>query len=235
MVRERSVATIIAEALDIYQDHPLLFATLALGVMAPYQLIVLAITGAGPLHGAGAHVSAGTSVLLTLINYVFVGPLISALHIHAVVRIGEAERPRLGDVALRGLRVLPVVAAAEIVAGFGIGLGFIVFIVPGFLLTLRWFVVAQVAAVDNEGWLPSLRRSRQLTSGHYRHIFGLVVLVGLIALSVTAGARAIPVGSSSGVASVVLGIAVLTLTASFSALTLALLYFDLRGREHRSL
>jgi hypothetical protein len=44
------------------------------------------------------------------------------------------------------------------------------------------------------------------------------------------GAAAIPLGSSSGAGSVALGIAVHTLTASFAALTFALLYFDLLAR-----
>ncbi len=44
--------------------------------------------------------------------------------------------------------------------------------------------------------------------------------------------RAIPLGSTSGAASVALGIGVYTVTASFAALTLAILYFDLRARLH---
>jgi hypothetical protein len=64
--RERSVADIIGEALEIYQRYTLLFVTLALGVIAPYELAVLAATGKGPLASAhrvvlGAH--AGDPVL----------------------------------------------------------------------------------------------------------------------------------------------------------------------------
>lgn len=46
----------------------------------------------------------------------------------------------------------------------------------------------------------------------------------------TRGAAALPLGSNSDPGSVALGIAVHTLTASFAALTLALLYFDLLAR-----
>ena len=60
-----------------------------------------------------------------------------------------------------------------IVASFGIVLGLIALIVPGVLLALGWAVVAQVAAIEHEGWLPSLHRSRALTRGHYWHIFAL--------------------------------------------------------------
>jgi hypothetical protein len=227
--RPRSVAEIIGEALEIYQRYPLLFMALALGVIAPYELAVLAATGSSSL-ASGRHGSAGVSLLLSLFDFALVGPLISALHIHAVALIGEGKRPRLNEVALRGLRVLPVVAAAVIAADAGIALGLIAFIIPGILLALRWSVVAQVAAVDHEGWLPSLARSRQLTSGHYWHILGLLVVTVLLTAGIELGARAIPAGSSAGVVSVLLAVSVHTIRASFLALTLAILYFDLRAR-----
>jgi hypothetical protein len=228
--RQRSVAQIIGEALDIYQRYPLLFITLALGVIAPYELAVLAATGLGPLSSQ-SHESPGVIVLLFLLDFALVGPLVSALHVHGVILIGEGGRPRLAQVAARGLRVLPEVAAAVIAAGIGIGLGFLALIIPGVLLALRWSVVAQVAAVEHEGWLPALSRSRELTRGNYLHILALLVTTGLLAAGIGALVQAIPLGSGSGAASVAVGIASRTLAASFTALTLSLLYFDLRARR----
>jgi hypothetical protein len=92
-------------------------------------------------------------------------------------------------------------------------------------------MVAQAAAVEHEGWLPALRRSWRLTSGSFWHIFGLIFVTGLLAFGIILGARAIPVGSSAGIISVTLGIAIDTVIASFLALTLAILYFDLLARE----
>lgn len=226
--RRRSVGEILRLALDLYRDYPWLFLILAAAVMAPYDLAILAVVGRGPL--ARAHESFAVNTLLSVLNFSLIGPLISALHVHALVLIGEGRRPRLGRVALSGLRVLPVVSAAEIVANVGIFAGFLALIIPGVLLALRWSVVAQAAAVEHEGWLPALRRSRQLTEGHYSHIIGLVFVTGALSFVVRFGTAAIPVGSSSGVASVTLGIAIDTIRASFVALTLAVLYFDLIAR-----
>jgi hypothetical protein len=229
--RPRSLAEILAEALDIYQRYPALVLTLALWVIAPYELAVLAATGEGPL-ATQAHQKAGVTILLALLNYAFVAPLISALLIYAVIVIGEGRGPRLTQVAARGLRVLPEVAAAVIAAGLGIGLGLLL-IIPGILLALRWSVVAQVAAVDHAGWLPALRRSGELARGHYWHIAGLLLITTLLTGGVELAAAAVPLGSTSGAVSVALGILVRTITASFTGLTLALLYFDLRARSAR--
>lgn len=225
--RRRSVRGIVAATVRLYQWYPLLFAVLAVAVVAPYDLVVLAATGYGPLRHT--HENTGVSILLLLARTFLVTPLISALHIHAVVAIGEGRRPELRAVAVRGLRVLPVVAAAEVMASIGITLGFIALIIPGILLSLRWAVVAQAAAVENQGWLASLHSSRRLTATRYEHVFTLLFLTGILSFVALLAARAIPLASTSGAASVTVGIAVETLIASFTALTLALLYFDLRA------
>jgi hypothetical protein len=227
--KPRSIGEIVRAAGVLYGRYPLLFAILAAAVMVPFELIVLAVTGYGPLHHG--RVNEGVSVLLQLIRWALITPLISALHMHAVVTIAEGRRPRLAEVALRGVRVLPVVAAAEIISGFGISLGFIALVVPGILLAVRWAVVAQAAALEDEGWIDALRSSRRLTTGHGWHVFGLLLVTGALNAAVLVGARAIPLGSSTGAGSVAVGTTVETLVASFSALTLALLYFDLQARR----
>lgn len=227
--KPRSIAGIVRAAGEVYGHYPLLFAILAAAVIVPFELIVLAETGYGPLrHG---NENAGVSLLLQLIRSSLITPLISALHMHAVVTIAAGRRPRLTRVALRGVTVLPVVAAAEIVSGIGVFLGTIALVVPGILLAVRWAVVAQAAALEGEGWVDALRSSRRLTTGHGWHVFGLLLLASVLTAAVLVGARAIPLGSSSGVGSVAVGTAVETLVASFSALTLALLYFDLQARS----
>ncbi len=119
--------------------------------------------------------------------------------------------------------------AAEIVANLGIYLGFLL-VIPGIILALRWSVTAQAAAVEHEGWMPALSSSGRLTSGNYWRIIGLFMLIGPPIIVINLGARALPLGGSSGIGSVVLGVAINTMIASFGALVLALLYFDLRAR-----
>lgn len=123
-----------------------------------------------------------------------------------------------------------MVAAASIISGLGILAGFIALIIPGVILFFRWAVVAQAAAIEHEGWLPALRRSALLTDGNYRHIFLLLVLVGLITFPPT---YLIGLGfghDSTDAASFLVGLIVQVLTYSFGALAVALLYFDLRVR-----
>jgi len=228
LARPRSVLEILATALRLYASHPLLFVLLALIVVAPYDLIVLGAAHAAPLGQQTT--SAGTALLLTLIEFAIVGPFVSALQVQAVLMIGEGHRPTLADVLAQSVRILPVVVAAEIIAGIGIGIGLILFILPGVILALRWAVVAQAAAVERTDWPSALRRSAALTSRNYLRIFALLFIVSLIVLAIVDGIGQ-AAGTSTSAPHVVLGIAIATITRSFQALTTAVLYFDLRARE----
>lgn len=228
--QERSIWRIIRDALVLYRRFPLLFMTLAVAVIAPYELFVLVLTGAGPL-AHGAHRTFAAIVLVDLVDFSLAGPLISALHVHAVVLAGEGRTPGLVTVTRRGMRVLPVVTAAEIVANAGIWVGLLALAVPGLVLLVRWTVVAQTAAVDHQGWIEALRRSWRLTSGNAWRILGLFLVTGGVGFALHVGAAAIPLGNTSDVGSVAVGIAVHTVVASLSALVFAFLYFDLCARE----
>ncbi len=151
--------------------------------------------------------------------------MISALHVYAVQTAGEGQPPQLRPVAVRGLAVLPVVGATALLAGIGTTIGLFAFLVPGILLAARWAVAAQAAAVEREGPLAAIASSNQLTQGRRLHVLGLFLAIAIIAVAADELARALPLGGSSGVASVAVGIAVQTLIASVGALTLALLYF----------
>lgn len=228
--RPKSVGGVLGDALRCYARYPVLFAVLALGVVVPYTLIVLVANGAAPL--GRQHGGATAVLILLLLDLLIVTPLISALFIHALVAVGEGRQPRLLEVAALGVRVLPVVAAAEVVAGIATGVGFLLLIVPGVFLLIRWAVVAQAAAIERGDWLGALRRSGELTAGNYLHVLAVLVIVGLIALALEQAGAAI-VGTSANVPQVVVVIALLTITRSFVALTTAVLYFDLVARKSR--
>lgn len=198
-------------------------------MVAPYELIVLAATGKSPFD---THGRVQTAIVLMLLDSLVVGGLVSALYVHALKTIGEGQAPRIGDVALRGLRVLPTVIAAQIIATIGIFIGLIL-IIPGIILAIRWAVVAQAAAIENENWIEALRRSAQLTAGNYLHVFGVLLIAGLIAVLLTDAAVAI-LGTHKTVQAISIGILVETIARSFVALSTAVLFFDLLGRRQRN-
>jgi hypothetical protein len=226
--RPLTVDEVLSGALRCYRRYPLLFIELTLAVVVPYVLIVLAATGSGPL--GDSHRSGTTSLLVALLENLVVTPLVSALHIHALGPISRGEAPRLSEVFTRGVRVLAVVAAAQIVAAVGAGIGFVLLVIPGVFLATRWAVVAQAAATENLTWLGALRRSFELTAGSFWHTLGVIFLIGLIG-GIVDGVGAIAVNSAATWLQVIVGVAVLTVVLSFTALSTAVLFYDLRARR----
>ena len=220
----------MSRAIALYRRYPLLFLALAAGVIVPYETVVLLITGTGPFTQSS--LGFGSSLLLTLIDWLVVGPLVSALHVHAVADTRDDRDPQLSSVALRGLRVLPVVVAASIISALGTAVGFLFLIVPGILLTLRWIVVAQTRD-RARGLVASTSPQRRVDRGNYGKLILFALYLGLI---VTVPSFAISLAFShttTTAASFVVGVAVRVLASSFAALATAQLYFELRAREEQ--
>ena len=219
---------LLLAAFKLYRRYPLLFFVLAAGVMVPYELVALAATGSGTFSRGS--VGLGVVLLLDLVVWVLVSPLISALHVHAVAEVRRGQEPRIGSVAIQGLRVLPVVAAATIISWLGIVVGLVALVIPGIVLMLRWAVVAQAAAIEHEGWLPALRRSGQLSAGSYSHIFVFLICVTVIAIVPTLLGGVVFGSHDTSAVPFLVGLVVHVFTASFGALATALLYYDLLAR-----
>jgi hypothetical protein len=224
----RSIGEMLSAAFALYRRLPILFLAFAAIVVVPYELIVLAITGAGPF--AQGHLGFFAARGLGVADSFLVTPLISALHVFAVREVSDGGRPTFSGTFRQILPRLPVVAAAAGISGVLISLGSLV-IIPGFLLLLIWPVVAQAAALEEGGPIHALRRSFDLTRGHRWHGFGLIFWAGAIAgvpwfvLFTIFGHT----GTSPG--SFVAGTVFQVVLRSFEALATGLLYFDLVTRE----
>jgi len=228
MNEPRSVGRLVAATFELYRRYPWLFLVLAAAVIVPYELISLVVTGDGTFARANASFTVQMPDIVVL--WAIVTPLVSALHIHAVTTIKEGRVPEIATVVRSGLIVLPTVTAAVIISGLGIALGLVALIVPGVILMLRWAVVAQVAAIDHEGWLPALRRSADLSDGNYFHIFIFFIVVGLIVSAPPLIASIIFEGTESTAAAILTGGVLNVIMASVAALATAVLYYDLVAR-----
>jgi hypothetical protein len=80
--------------------------------------------------------------------------------------------------------------ALSILTGVAVGLGFLLFVVPGVLLAIRWALAAPVVMLEGLGARAAMKRSRELVRGHRGAVF-LVLLnvwarIGLAWLVLTA-------------------------------------------------
>jgi hypothetical protein len=119
------------------------------------------------------------------------------------------------------------VAIASILASIGIGIGFILIIVPGLVLLTFWSLIIPEIVIGRAGALESFGRSWRTVSGYAWNVFGvyilvfLILIVGDIILSVIL--VALPHAWRSFISSLVSG----GLVAPFVATVVTLVYYRL--------
>lgn len=65
--------------------------------------------------------------------------------------------------------------AVSILTGLGVGLGFLLLIVPGVLLAIRWAVATPIVMLEGIGARSAMRRSRELVQGHRKAVFRVLM------------------------------------------------------------
>ena len=215
----RTIGEIVRLTMGVYARRPLLFMFLAGVVIVPYEVAFLVVTA------SGTGVPVTVALLLALIELALVNPLIEALEMQVLIDLGSGATPRLGSVFGRALRALAVVAAAQIVVGLSVAVGFVLFLVPGIYIAVRLAVAAPVAAAEPTHWPGAIRRSVTLTRRNFWRVLGLLAIQGFIIYLV-----ALIVGANS-VAAVIVGLILAVLAQSFTTLLVSVLYFDLRARS----
>ncbi|MFM9128207.1 MAG: hypothetical protein ACKOTA_11830 [Solirubrobacterales bacterium] len=73
-------------------------------------------------------------------------------------------------------KLLPLLGLT-IVVGILVSIGLILFIIPGIILALIWFVAVPVLIIEDKGVFESMSRSGELTKSNRWRIFGLMVVV----------------------------------------------------------
>ncbi len=222
MDRKLDVGGTISEAFSIYGAQA--------GVLLPIAFwLFLAVAIVNALVGTG------NLILLPLVLAVgtIAGTLYQGVVVNLVRDVKDGRRDAsAGDLVNAAMpMVLPLIGAG-LLSGIAIGIGTVLFIVPGLILLTIWAVIAPVIVVEHSGVMDSFGRSRELVRGNGWPVFGaifiafLIVLIGGLFFSAIAGSIA-----NGALVRVVFSAIAATITAPVSALVAAVLYFRLRAIE----
>ncbi|HWP26335.1 MAG TPA: hypothetical protein VNL39_08340 [Xanthobacteraceae bacterium] len=128
------------------------------------------------------------------------------------------------------VRFLPILGLA-IINAFGIGIGLMLFIIPGLILLTMWFVGVPACMVEQLGPWQSLKRSSQLTKGHRWKLFGAILLVYLAAAIISQVITLVFTAVAGFFIGLVATLAWNTVWGAFFATFVVVTYYELRSAK----
>lgn len=217
MNRKLDVGGTLSQAFSIYGSQAGVLLPVAFGIF-----LIVAVINAILAH---------SFILfpLTLAVSVIAGTLYQGMVVGLVSDVQDGRRDSSVEDLVRstGPVILPLIGAG-ILAGLGIGVGFLLFIVPGLFLLTIWSVIAPVIVVERSRAIDAFGRSRALVRGNGWQVFGVIVIVFIIVAVVQGILGAIASGISGSIGVLILfNVIGSTVTAPIVALVAAVIYFGL--------
>src|SRR5262245_30316282 len=160
--REFRIGPIFTRSWSIYAANFVAFTLVAIVASLPSQL-------GGDFESSVGVVRNVVVFVVSVILY-FVG---QAVILYGAFQAMRGRSVVIGDGVGRAFSRFFSLVGISILVGLGVGIGFLLLVIPGIILALRWAVAVPACVVENKGPLQSMSRSAELTKGHRWKIFGL--------------------------------------------------------------
>jgi hypothetical protein len=242
-LRPRSTTEIIDASVSLLRQHYLELVTatalfsiplLILGVMPGN--VMAAPNFQTPFVMPLAPRAMGGTLLLTLVVALILGPLATATTVVIVSDNYLGREVTIGSAIARAFSRIVAVAITGILQGIAVGIGFLLFIIPGFFCIAWFFSAVNIVMVEGKGPMDALSRGHFLAKGSVGRILGTLLLCFLLVAVVNAVIRLILVAlvgvvHLGGVPAVVIAQLGSIFVYPFFTVASTVLYFDLRIRK----
>lgn len=178
---------------------------------------------------ATANYRAGYFLGIAIVSIVFLifSLLLQSSLVRATIEDLNGKRPAFGDCIQIAVRYLLPTLGIGLLVGLGVGFASIALLVPGIILWLGWSVAVPVLIQERLGVFGSMSRSRALTKGSRWSLFGLFLILIIIAM-VIQSVVAVVVVLFHGIVAAVLSALTQTVVSTVMSVAAAVSYVELR-------
>jgi hypothetical protein len=182
--RRMSVGRVFQRAFSAIALNPAVILGLALvvgalpGLLMTYVFFQLGFGAPRALQTGAVSTSAfiGAAFVSGVISLI-ISALVQGALTRATVSANEGQRASFGQSLSAGLAVVLPLIGLSLLWGLGVGIGFVLLVVPGIILLMMWAVAVPSLVVEREGVFAAFRRSAELTKGARWKIFGLSLVL----------------------------------------------------------
>jgi hypothetical protein len=216
-VQPISPTSVVSRIWDLYKDQFAVLIGTAACLYALQFVIFLILPGA-----------AGFALLIL---FWALSVLYQGMVVKLVQDVQDGRRDNsIGDLARSVEPVFWPLVGVSILFGLGVGLGFVLLIIPGLILLTIWSVVAPVTVLEAPGVFHAFGRSRELVRGNGWNVFGVIALV-FLAVAIVSVAVGLATDSLGVVGRSLVQWVVNAALAPVTALSASVLYFALLRPE----
>ena len=155
-VQHISPGSVVSRIWEIYRDQTVVLVGTAFVLFAVPFVVLLLIPGA----------TIAVAILFWALSVLYQGMVVELVN-----DVEDGQRDHSIIDLLRSVEpVLLALLGVSILFGVGVGIGFVLLIIPGLILLVMWSVVAPVTVLERPGVFAAFGRSRELvraTDGRY--------------------------------------------------------------------
>ena len=185
--------------------------------------------GAVPGHvGVGFVAGVLGAFVIFFVIFIFLAVLGQAATLYGAIQKMRGQEFTVRQSLGRGLaRFFPIIGMIVCVA-LGAGLATLLFVIPGVILFVTWYVALPACVAERLGPIESLKRSAYLTKGNRWRVLGLVIVLTIVNLIVQGVVQFVLKPLGGQIVSAIGVFVWMALFQSFNAIVLAVVYHDLR-------
>ncbi|RRI01307.1 hypothetical protein EH240_14870 [Mesorhizobium tamadayense] len=166
--------------------------------------------------------------LAFVLVYFILSLLLQSALVRATIEDLNGKKPGFGDSVQIAIRCLLPTVGIGILVALGAGIASLALLVPGIILWLGWSVSVPVLVQERLGVLGSMSRSRALTKGNRWSLFGLFVILFILAMVVQALLGTFVLLFGTGIVGAVIGAVVSAVMSTVMSTATAVSYVELR-------
>ncbi|MBI3648016.1 MAG: hypothetical protein HY240_04610 [Actinobacteria bacterium] len=224
----KGIGDILTAAFTLYKQHWQGLVKIVAIVAVPLTFLQFLLVDIAFRTGGFGQAAVGGAIagLFTVVIYsAFAGAITRAAAGSVVgMPISVEESYRYGMA-----RLGPIIWVA-VLTGLAVFAGFFVFFVGAIIAAIKLAVGVPVLVVEGKRGAAALSRSWELTTGHFWHVLGTVIVAGLIS-SIVGQVLQAPF-SGAGWFGLAIGASIAQIvTAPFTAIVSILVYLDVRARK----
>jgi hypothetical protein len=233
--RPRDLGALVSDGFAVYRQNFWVLLGLAAAVVVPVELIVSGVGLGWLTSGYDPTPPPGAAIVPVVTQGLVIAPLVTAMSLFVLLDAANGERARFGPTLQRGLDLFTPLFLVVLILAIGVVAGFLVIIIPGIYLAIRWLFAPAAVILDGQRGIAAFERSGQLVQNFWWRCFGVMLVVYIVtaipANIIQQGFLSVAESADSAAVGLVGQIVASTLALPLLALMTGLLYFDQKLRQ----